>query len=63
VADHQTLVDYVAMLTTVRDRIVELMADGADLAAVVAAKPTAEFDARYGDPAGLINRAYLSLSR
>jgi len=63
VTDHQRLVDYVKMLTIVRDRIAELMSGGADLAAVYAAKPTAEFDETYGDPTGLINRAFLSLSR
>ena len=63
VTDHQTLVAYVQMLTVVRDRIAKLMAGGADLEAVIAAKPTAGFDERYGDPSGLVNRAFLSLSK
>ena len=63
VTNYQALEDYISMLSTVRDRIRALIDDGADLEAVVAAKPTAEFDERYGDPAGLINRAYASLSR
>lgn len=63
VADYQTLVDYIDMLTVVRDRIAAMIAKGATLDEVVEAKVTAEFDERYGDPAGLINRAYTSLSR
>jgi glyoxylase-like metal-dependent hydrolase (beta-lactamase superfamily II) len=63
VTDYQALVDYIDMLTAVRDRIVEMISEGASLEAVIAAKPSAEFDARYGDPSMLINRAYTSLSR
>ncbi|HEY5644767.1 MAG TPA: MBL fold metallo-hydrolase, partial [Pseudomonadales bacterium] len=63
VADYQALADYVAMLTVVRDRIKAMIADGRSMVEVIAAKPTAEFDERYGDPALLINRAFTSLSR
>ena len=38
------------MLTVVRDRIQAMIDDGKGLEEVVAAKPTAEFDERYGDP-------------
>ena len=61
VTDRQAFADYTDMLQTVRDRIAALMAQGADLDAVLAAKPTAEFDEAYGDPAGFINRAFTSL--
>lgn len=57
------LANYVAMLTTVRDRINSLIHAGHSLDDVIAAKPTAEFDDKYGDPTRLINRAYVSLSR
>jgi hypothetical protein len=50
------------MLTTVRDRIRALIDDGADLAAVITAKPTRGFDEHYGDPAMMIDRAYASLT-
>jgi hypothetical protein len=30
---------------------------------VIDAKPTAEFDERYGDPSRLLDRAYASLTR
>jgi glyoxylase-like metal-dependent hydrolase (beta-lactamase superfamily II) len=63
VTDYQALVDYIAALSTIRDRMVALIADGADLQAVIDAKPTAEFDERYGDPSRLLDRAYASLTR
>jgi glyoxylase-like metal-dependent hydrolase (beta-lactamase superfamily II) len=63
VADYQALADYVAMLTTIRDRMVALISTGATLEQVVAAQPTSEFDAKKGDPAAFLNRAYVSLTR
>ncbi|MDE0061270.1 MAG: MBL fold metallo-hydrolase [Gammaproteobacteria bacterium] len=63
VTDYRSLADYITMLSTVRERIAMLIEDDADLDAVVAAKPTAEFDERYGDPGLLVNRAFASLSR
>ncbi len=44
------LVAYRRMLVTVRDRIAKLVKDGRSLEEVVAAKPTAEFDATWGSP-------------
>jgi len=63
VADYHALVDYIDMLTVVRDRIAGLVEQGMSLEAIIAVKPTAEFDERYGDPARLIDRAYYSLTR
>lgn len=63
VTDYQALVDYIDMLTVVRDRIQAMIDDGKGLEAVIAAKPTAEFDERYGDPTMLVDRAYASLAR
>jgi glyoxylase-like metal-dependent hydrolase (beta-lactamase superfamily II) len=63
VAAYQDLADYVAMLTTIRDRMAALIGSGATLEQVVAARPTAEFDAQEGNPASFINRAYTSLAR
>jgi len=63
VADGQALADYVEMLTTIRDRMSALIASGATLEQVVAARPTSEWDQRKGDPANFLNRAYLSLTR
>jgi glyoxylase-like metal-dependent hydrolase (beta-lactamase superfamily II) len=63
VSDYQGLADYVAMLRTIRDRIASLIATGASLEQVVAARPTAEWDEQRGDPARLIDRAYASMTR
>jgi glyoxylase-like metal-dependent hydrolase (beta-lactamase superfamily II) len=54
---------YIAMLEAVRNRINMMIGQGKSLEDVIAARPTAEFDERYGDPARLIDRAYMSLSR
>jgi len=63
VAAYQDLADYIAMLTTIRDRIAALTRSGASLEQVVAAQPTAEWDEKKGDPASFLNRAYTSLTR
>lgn len=55
--------DYISMLKTVRGRINTLIGEGKSLGEVIAEKPTAEFDEKYGDPGRLIDRAYMSLSR
>jgi glyoxylase-like metal-dependent hydrolase (beta-lactamase superfamily II) len=63
VAKSQDLADFVAMLTTIRDRMSGLIKSGATLEQVTAAKLTAEWDAKKGDPTNFLNRAYTSLSR
>lgn len=63
IATYADLEAYVEMLTAVRDRIAELISSGASLEQVVAARPTEPFDARYGDPASFVDRAYASLVR
>ena len=63
ITDYQALVDYIDMLSVVRDRIRGMIEGGKSLEEALAAKPTAEFDERYGDPARLVNRAYASLTR
>jgi len=63
VLGYSDMQDYVAMLETVSDRISDLIDEGKSLEDVIAAKPTAEFDEKYGNPGRLIDRAYLSLSR
>jgi cyclase len=63
VADAAALADYVAMLTTIRDRMSALIASGATLEQVVAARPTSEWDERNRDPANFLDRSYLSLTR
>jgi len=64
VARYDELVAYVEMLKTVRGRVAALIADGATLAQVVAAKPTAEWDAKYGNPTTyFLDRTYKSLKQ
>jgi cyclase len=63
IAGYDDLREYVAMLRTVRDRIAALVADGATLEQVAAARTTAEWEEKLGDPTRLIDRAYASLSR
>jgi len=63
VSNYQGLADYIEMLGTIRDRIRALIASGASLEQVVAARPTAEWDETHGDPASFINRAYTSMTR
>ena len=58
IARYADLSDYVAMLTTTRDRIAKLIDGGATLEQVIAAKPTADYDAQIGDPANYVNRAF-----
>jgi len=63
VSDYAALERYVEMLGDIRGRIATLIADGASLEQVIAAAPTAAWDGEFGNPAGLINRAYMSLTR
>jgi cyclase len=48
ITDRAGLQEYRDMLVTIRDRVAKLIGEGADRDAVMAAKPTAEFDARWG---------------
>jgi glyoxylase-like metal-dependent hydrolase (beta-lactamase superfamily II) len=63
IADAQALTDYVDMLKMIRDRMSALIGSGATLEQVEASRPTAEWDARKGNPESFLNRAYLSLTR
>jgi glyoxylase-like metal-dependent hydrolase (beta-lactamase superfamily II) len=63
VAKYDDLVAYIAMLKGVRAKLADLIRSGATLEQAIAAKPTAEWDARYGDPTRMINRGYAALSR
>jgi glyoxylase-like metal-dependent hydrolase (beta-lactamase superfamily II) len=57
------LAAYIAMLKGVRAKLAELVKMGATFEQVIAAKPTAEWDARYGDPTRILNAGYASLTR
>ena len=62
VSDYQGLSDYIDMLTVIRDRMVTMIKAGKSLEEIIAAKPTADYDGKMGDPTMLINRAYASLT-
>lgn len=47
-----------AMLDTLRQRLARLIAQGMSAAEMIAAKPAAEFEAEWGDPALFIRNAY-----
>lgn len=54
------------MLQTVRDRIAGMVAEGKSMEEVIAAEPTADFDATYGPEGqslGFVNRVYTSLTK
>ena len=69
IADHAEVVYYRDMLTIVRDRIQDLIEKGMTLDQVKAARPTRDWDARYGRETGawttdmFVEAAYQSLSR
>jgi cyclase len=62
VADYDALAGYIAMLSTIRDRMMKLIEDGATLEEVYAAKITSDWDSKLGDSTGFINRSYMSLT-
>ncbi len=69
IADHAEVVYYRDMLTIVRDRIQDLIEKGMTLDQVQAARPTRDWDARYGRETGawttdmFVEAAYRSLSQ
>ena len=63
VSDYAALARYIEMLRDVRGKIAALIDSGANLEQILAAKPTADWDSDYGNPAAFINRAYTSLTR
>ena len=53
---------YISMVQTVKGRMIDMIADGLFLEQVIAANPTAEFDATWGDPGRFLPAAYRELS-
>jgi glyoxylase-like metal-dependent hydrolase (beta-lactamase superfamily II) len=62
IADQADMVEYRDMLTIVRDRVQDLIKKGMTLAQVKAARPTLDYDGRYGSPDAFIEAAYRELS-
>jgi cyclase len=69
ICDEADLVEYRDMLTIIRDRIQDLIKKGRSLEQVKAARPTFEYDGRYGSESGpwttnmFVEAAYRDLSR
>ena len=63
VGTYQDFEEYVSMLKIIRGRIAALIAQGATLDEVIAAKPSAEWDVEKGDPLQLLDRAFTSMTR
>jgi glyoxylase-like metal-dependent hydrolase (beta-lactamase superfamily II) len=63
VMDYGALDRFTSMLATVRDRLQIMLDRGLTLEQVIAAKPTADFDEQFGDPALFVTKAYMSLGR
>ena len=62
VSDYQGLSDYIAMLTDIRDQMMEMIEAGASLEDVLSSDITAAYDETRGDPGLLLNRGYFSLT-
>ena len=68
-ADEADVVEYRDMVTIVRDRIQNMIAHGMALEQVKAARPTFDYDRRYGTASGpwttdrFVEAAYRDLSR
>jgi glyoxylase-like metal-dependent hydrolase (beta-lactamase superfamily II) len=61
IADEADVVEYRDMITIIRDRIQDMIKKGMTLDQVKAARPTRDYDGRYGNPAMLIDAAYREL--
>ena len=67
ISDHADVVYYRDMVTIVRDRIQDMIKNGMSLAQIKAARPTRDYDARYGTQTGpwttdmFVEAAYRSL--
>ena len=62
VADEMDVVEYRDMVTIVRDRIQDMIQRGLTLEQVQAARPTFDFDARYGSPTAFVETVYQDLT-
>lgn len=63
ISDYAGLQAYVDMLQTVHDRIAKMVRRGKTMGEVIAAKPTADYDAAWGDATNFVNRAYTSIKK
>ncbi len=62
VSDEADVLEYRDMIVIIRDRIADMVKRGMTLEQVKAAKPTLDYDGRYGDPAPFIEAVYHDVS-
>jgi cyclase len=62
VSTREDIVEFRDMVLTVRDRVAALLANGASYDVVSAAAPTAEWEARWGDPQRFLTAVYAELA-
>jgi glyoxylase-like metal-dependent hydrolase (beta-lactamase superfamily II) len=62
ICDEADVVEYRDMVTIVRDRIADMLKRGMTLDQVKAARPTEDYDPRYGSNTGFVEAVYRSLS-
>jgi hypothetical protein len=60
--DEADVVEYRDMVTIVRDRIRDSIRRGLTLDQVKAARPTLDYDGRYGSPEGFVDAIYRDLA-
>src|SRR6185436_10326966 len=61
ISDEADVVEYRDMVTIIRDRIQNLIQKGMTLAQVKAARPTLDYDGRYGSPDAFIESVFRDL--
>ena len=63
ISNYEGLQTYIEMLTDMHETIGKMVDRGRSLEEVIAAKPTAKWDAQFGDSANFVNRAYTSIKK
>jgi glyoxylase-like metal-dependent hydrolase (beta-lactamase superfamily II) len=62
VSDEADVLEYRDMIVIIRDRIADMVKRGMTLEQVKAARPTLDYDGRYGDPTAFIDAVYREVS-
>jgi glyoxylase-like metal-dependent hydrolase (beta-lactamase superfamily II) len=62
VSDEADVLEYRDMIVIIRDRIADMVKRGMTLDQVKAARPTLDYDGRYGDPSAFIDAVYRDVS-
>src|SRR5215831_18859141 len=62
VSDEADVLEYRDMIVIIRDRVADMLKRGLTLDQIKAAKPSLDYDGRYGDPAAFIDAVYRDVS-